>query len=248
MLKAMASTLVKSIPIFFHGLGEEEEDAWADDPEVLLPGDEVDEELVVEGVVPPEVVSSGPPGGEYAIRALPGLVDVDPEADCPGWEAVAEDGLPLDRDWPDEGAGGEVPPDVDLADGEPEEDADEGELLEVRLADEGDVAAKPPADVSSVEEPSSKEPSEPSAAGSELSSAYGSDRSSSDEFEFSSAEIAEDPDVGVPEALGEVEGEGALPCVGVRGDPEDKAPYVLLEEELPDGEPAPDVGVLEPDL
>lgn len=37
---------------------------------MLFPGDEVDEELVVDGVVPPDVVSSGPPG-EYAIRALP---------------------------------------------------------------------------------------------------------------------------------------------------------------------------------
>lgn len=49
---------------------------------------------------------------------------MDPEEDCPGWEAVEEDGVPLDGDWPDKGAVWEVPPDVDLADGEPDGDAD----------------------------------------------------------------------------------------------------------------------------
>lgn len=79
---------------------------------MLLPGDEEDEELLVDGVVPPASVSSGPPG-EYATRSLPELDDVDPDGDCPGWEAVAEDGVPLDDDRPGEVARREVPPDVD---------------------------------------------------------------------------------------------------------------------------------------
>lgn len=41
---------------------------------MLDPGDEVDEELVRDGVVPPAVVSSGPPG-EYAVWELPELDD-----------------------------------------------------------------------------------------------------------------------------------------------------------------------------
>lgn len=92
---------------------------------MLLPGDEEDEEPIVDGVVTPASASSGPPGeyairalpvledergassgspGEYATRSLPELDDVDPEGDCPGWEVVAEDGVLLDDDWPDEGA------------------------------------------------------------------------------------------------------------------------------------------------
>lgn len=70
---------------------------------MLLPGDEEDEEPIVDGVVTPASASSGPPG-EYATRSLPELDDVDPEGDCPGWEVVAENGAPLDDDWPDEGA------------------------------------------------------------------------------------------------------------------------------------------------
>lgn len=65
--------------------------------------------------------------------------------------------------------------------------------------------------------------------------------------ELSSAEVSEEPDARVPVALGEAEGGRGLPVVAVPGDPEDKAPDVRPEEELPAGEPAPDVGVLEPD-
>lgn len=41
---------------------------------MLVPGDEIDEVLVEDGVVLPPVVSSSPPG-EYAIWALPELDD-----------------------------------------------------------------------------------------------------------------------------------------------------------------------------
>lgn len=79
---------------------------------MLLPGDEEDEEPIVDGVVPSASASSDPLG-EYATWPLPELDDVDPEGDCPGWEAVAEDGVPLDDDWPGEEARKEAPPGVD---------------------------------------------------------------------------------------------------------------------------------------
>lgn len=79
---------------------------------MLLPGDEEDEKPIVDGVVPSASPSSGPLG-EYATRPLPELDDVDPEGDCPGWEAVAEDGVPLDDGWPGEEARREAPPEVD---------------------------------------------------------------------------------------------------------------------------------------
>lgn len=91
---------------------------------MLLPGDEEDEEPIVDGVIPS--ASESDPLGEYATRPLPELDGEDPEGDCPGWEAVAEDGVPLDVDWPGEEARSEAPPDVDWPDGELDEDTDEG--------------------------------------------------------------------------------------------------------------------------
>lgn len=147
---------------------------------------------------------------------------MDPELDTPGWEAVAEDGVPLDGDLLDEEGGAVDPPGMDLADDEPVEDADEGEVLEGPLPDEG--------------EPSAVSPS--SSSGSSGSSESSSVESSS----------AEEPDDGVPEALGEVEVGETLPPVAGPGDPDDEVPEVVLEGELPPGEPAAVVGVLEPEL
>lgn len=75
-MKAMAAALLKKdLTSSFRIEGEVEGgDAQADDPDMLDPGDEVDEELVRDGVVPPAVVSSGPPG-EYAVWELPELDD-----------------------------------------------------------------------------------------------------------------------------------------------------------------------------
>lgn len=79
---------------------------------MLLPCDEEDEEPIIDGVVPSASASSGPLD-EYATRSLPEPDDEDPEGDCAGWEAVAEDGVPLDDNWPGEEARSEAPPDVD---------------------------------------------------------------------------------------------------------------------------------------
>lgn len=144
---------------------------------------------------------------------------MDPELDTPGWEAVAEDGVPLDGDLLDEEGGAVDPPGMDLADDEPVEDADEGEVLEGPLPDEG-------------------EPSAVSSSGSSSVESSPSDESSS----------AEEPDGGVPEALGEVEVGETFPPVAGPGDPDEEVPEVVLEGELPPGEPAAVVGVLEPEL
>lgn len=78
---------------------------------MLLPCDEEDEEPIVDGVVPSASASGSL--GEYATPSLPELDDEDPEGDRPGWEAVAEDGVPLDDDWPGEEVLREALPDVD---------------------------------------------------------------------------------------------------------------------------------------
>lgn len=72
-MKAMAVPLLKKdLTSSFRIEGEVEGgDAQADDPDMLDPGDE---ELARDGVVPPAVASSGPPG-EYAVWELPELDD-----------------------------------------------------------------------------------------------------------------------------------------------------------------------------
>lgn len=72
-MKAIAVPLLKKdLTSSFRIEGEVEGgDAQADDPDMLDPGDE---ELARDGVVPPAVVSSGPPG-EYAVWELPELDD-----------------------------------------------------------------------------------------------------------------------------------------------------------------------------
>lgn len=72
-MKAKAAPLLKKdLTSSFRIEGEVEGgDAQADDPDMLDPGDE---ELARDGVVPPAVVSSGPPG-EYAVWELPELDD-----------------------------------------------------------------------------------------------------------------------------------------------------------------------------
>lgn len=90
---------------------------------MLLPGDEEYEEPIVDGVVPP--TSAFDSLGEYATRPLPEFDGEDLEGDCPGWEVVAEDGVPLGVDWPGEEARSEAPPDVYWPEGELDGDADE---------------------------------------------------------------------------------------------------------------------------
>lgn len=79
---------------------------------MLLPGDKEDEEPIVGEVVPPATAPFDPLG-EYATRPLPEFGEVDPESEFPGWEAVVEDGVPLDDDCPGEEARREAPPDED---------------------------------------------------------------------------------------------------------------------------------------
>lgn len=96
---------------------------------LLLPCDKDDEEPIVGEVVPPASSAPFGPLGEYATRPPLGFDEVDPEREgFPGWEALAEDGVPLDdNDWPGEEALGEAPPDEDcLPVGGLDKDADEG--------------------------------------------------------------------------------------------------------------------------
>lgn len=162
--------------------------------------------------------------------ALPGLGDVDPEEDRPGWEAVEDDGVPLDGDCPDKEAVCEVPPDVGLAD---------GEILGEPPSDEG---IEPSGDVSSCEGSPSEDSFDDASGLSSPEESAGSPPGL-----CSSAEGFEKTGAGVPVARDEVEEGGEDLCVAVPDEPEEVVAEILSTGEFP-FEPALGAVIFELDL